>query len=761
MIETNNRIVEPGEYLYLWTRCAKITTQNYSPKMIEKVCNKLASRNLAAVYCPIRKQILVLTQRRVPSIEVKEENWIIRIEDGGSNKRLQFSHSENDASLLAQLIERHILIKIKHRLKMQTVDSPRIFQEIKPFKTVKGIDVHRRYEVSAIAIEDEGVGISVDISRSFFTHKTIAEVFRCDLPSHEQQRLREEFESLSQRQYGQKGTLLYDLGNRQMKCYFDKALPGMTCATFGPLFVKKKTYSSLFEYYRQNYPHLEISADDSVVMVSFKGIDQPQPVAAKLLRLRVMNDSLPSSLKRNDKLTPYKRARFISDFWKHLGNDLFGPGESYIAQNFWQPSSEKTINLLPPELQFAGGAVLPAPRRRDYKEFQEHYHQRSTLLHKNGCLRIPVMMESEVYFVIPDKAEEEMQKALFTGVTKHLSQLTKTHITPRLITYDELDAVFSEFNHRFNSGIAVFVFHDESPETYYKVAYELSSCRVKRITFRELKNKFDLLKSTENHRGGELSKARKGWNSFTEMIALDVLQQMDCVFWGFKDTPDYDAHLAIDVGRDRRHFALSLIIFHPSLRIRTVVEQKFDSKRETINKTILSEAIVKLFEDAPEWSDFQPLRSVLTLRDGRECGNELDGINEAIETLIANGLLMEGVKIDVVDVHKSIQKKIRLWERTQGNRVEQGLEGAAILIDERTVVLITTGFPTLRQGTAAPVMLVAQSANTDMDRVARAVYASTHLNFSNPRVAQKLPLELKRTDDELRSRDSQQIRRIR
>ena len=37
---------------------------------------------------------------------------------------------------------------------------------------------------------------------------------------------------------------------------------------------------------------------------------------------------------------------------------------------------------------------------------------------------------------------------------------------------------------------------------------------------------------------------------------------------------------------------------------------------------------------------------------------------------------------------------------------------------------------------------------------------SQHLNFSNPNVAQRLPLELKRTDDELRNRDSQEIRRI-
>ena len=117
-IETNIRIVEPKKDLYLLTRCAKIITQDHLPKMREKVCNRLASRNLAAVYCPIRKRILVLTKGRIPYLEVKGENWIIQVEDGARIEKLQFSHSENDASLLAQLIERHILIEIKRRLKM-------------------------------------------------------------------------------------------------------------------------------------------------------------------------------------------------------------------------------------------------------------------------------------------------------------------------------------------------------------------------------------------------------------------------------------------------------------------------------------------------------------------------------------------------------------------------------------------------------------------------------------------------------------------
>ena len=148
------------------------------------------------------------------------------------------------------------------------------------------------------------------------------------------------------------------------------------------------------------------------------------------------------------------------------------------------------------------------------------------------------------------------------------------------------------------------------------------------------------------------------------------------------------------------------------------------------------------------------------LRDGRESGNELEAIKTAKKELTTNGILVAGAAVDVVDFHKSSMKKPRLWETMPKNRVEQILEGEAFFLDNHTVVLATTGAPTLHQGTAAPVMLVGRSDNINMVHVTESVYASTHLNFSNPNVAQRLPLELKRTDDELKSRDSQEIRRI-
>ena len=763
MRETNIRIVKPGIELTLPTRCAKIKTLAPSAKMIEKVCTQFANRNSAAVYCPQRQQILVLTPNLISQFVVKDdkENWTVKVADGGKNQKLQFSHSENDASLLAQLIERHVQIEIKRRSKMQTPDSPRIFQAPKPFDTVEDIDVYRRFEVSALPIQGIGVGISVDISTAFFSHWTVADVFRDDIPDHEQQRLQKDFESLSQRQRGQKGTLLYDLGNKQRKCYFDQFLQGITCATTGTLYVNGQTYNSLFEYYQHNQSHLKINPDDSVAMVSFPRMNQPRPVAAKLLRLRVMNESLPRLLKQVDKIAPKERRKLISGFWQSLGSNPLGRAKLSISQHFWCPKEKQIINLLPPTLQFSDGATLPAPHRRDYRKLQEHYRSRLPLLHKVGCLDIPISMQRTIHFAIPKKASHEMRGCLIRDITENLRQLTKMPITSEPLLYDSLDDVFSSLKHHPNPGTAVFVFDEETPETYYTVSHQLSNWRVKRITFRGLTNQFGRLKSAENYGGKQLFRAERDWKSFIEMTTLDVLQQMDCILWDLKDEPAYDAHLAIDVGRDGRYFALSFLTFYPSLRIWTVVKSKTDVKKETINGTILYEEIVELCNKVSQRNNFQALRSLLVLRDGRECEGELEAIYTAKQKLIERKFFTEEVTVDVVDFHKSIAKNLRLWEKMERNAVKQILEGEALILDNCTVALTTTGAPTPYQGTADPVMIVGRSDGIDMVRVTKAVYASTHLNFSNPNVAQKLPLELKRTDDALTSRDSQEIRRIR
>lgn len=272
------------------------------------------------------------------------------------------------------------------------------------------------------------------------------------------------------------------------------------------------------------------------------------------------------------------------------------------------------------------------------------------------------------------------------------------------------------------------------------------------------------LRSNGSH-GGKHPGTVRDWQSFVDMSALDVLQQLDCVPWGLASQLHYEAQLAIDVGADRRHFALSLLICrpqtsYPAFWLDTCVQVKSDTQRETINEVILRDALIGLFQRAKQ-QRFDPLRSVLILRDGRESGRELEGIEAAQRALIDMGRLEREAPVDVVDCHKYSMKGIRLWDRNGDGDVRHALEGWALFLDNRTAVIVNTGAPILHQGTAEPIMLVARSRDIDMIAVATDVHAGTHLNWSSPGVAQRLPLTLKRTDDELANRAAQEIRRIR
>jgi hypothetical protein len=433
------------------------------------------------------------------------EEWIIEVEDGNDNLLLQFSHSKNDASLLAQLIERHVRIQVKRRLKMQNIDSPRIFQDRAPSETSDGIDVYRRIEVSAFPIQDVGVGISADISTAFLTQMTVADFFRNDISNDEQRHLREHFDSLRQRQKRQKGTLLYDLGNKRMKCYFAEFRSDLTCGGPQKQIIDGEVYDSLLHYYQKKQPQLDIQPSDTVAMVSFPNLDGSKPVAAKLLRLRVMNESLPRSLKQVDKIQPMDRVKLINDFWLRFGMDLLGKGKPQISRKFWKPNEVKTIKLFPPALQFVDGTVLQAPEKRNKTEFQEHYRQRSRLLNKYGCLDIPISMTRSVHFAIPTKITQEIRGGLIRDLTDNISRLTRKPITPVIVAYKTLDEAFLKLNKSNKPGMVVFVFDNVAPENYYEVAYKLSNWRVKRITLRELERQYSRLKSTINTGNGKLS----------------------------------------------------------------------------------------------------------------------------------------------------------------------------------------------------------------------------------------------------------------
>lgn len=765
MLETNIRIVEPGMNLCLNIRSAKIEASHTSSDLRQKACTALKTqRGLAAIPSSDPSKLLVLTNEPFSEVKVKADNWCAIVDDCGETQWLRFQNPEDRLSL-SQLIERQLLIEIEQRTQWWRLNnSPRIWYEENPLKTVDDIDAYRRYEISAIPIDGIGVGLVVDIGTAFFTTQTLADFFQEDLDELERKRRQRYFERLSLRQKGQKATLWYDSGYNHCTCYFENFLPGITCATPKEIRVDGHTYKSLLDYY-QKKGNFSVQAEDTVALVSFKGIDHPTLVAANKLRLRVMNEALPKTLKQMDKIEPAERRKDIEEFWKHLGQRPLGEDLPHIELHFWQPPEEKVQIFQTPNLIFGQEKILSAPHNRSIKEYKDYYSQRLKMLNKFGCWKVPPTLSRTIYIRVPSQVGQEAAKLLGQDIADLLSKWTSKPINPNVEIYDSFNQATLGLRKKVEPELVVFVFENEDPASYFNVVYELPEWRVKRITAETLKDLFIDIQLTENTQlsnNNHCSKKSRKWQSFIEMNALEILQLMDCIPWGFAKPLNYAAQLAIDVGWDQRHFALSLltcfshkITMH--FKLNTVVDNKTDSKKETINPIILRDKLVELFQAGRRKKD-SPINKVLILRDGRECGEELEGITAAQEELIKLEIFSEQVSLDVVDVHKSSAKGIRLWDKSKESQIRQVLEGTALFLDHRTVILANTGAPTLCQGTADPIMLVANGDNIDLVAVAEDVYATSHLNWSNPRVAQRLPLTLKRTDDELENRAAQDIR---
>ena len=396
MLETNCRIIKSGTKIELEVRCIEILAAHVSHELKEKVCSVLANRlGISAISKGNSTFLYAFTDGRVDSVPLDEDNLKVTLKDSDRIEILKFSNPE-DRPLIAQLIERQFVISVGQRSDLWRLsDSRRKWYEPKPFKIISGIGAYRRYELSAVPIDNVGIGLVVDISTAFFTIDTIADFFGENQSELDCKRNHKRFTRLSQRQKGQKGTLWYDSGNIDQRseqasssyggvisdctCYFAKFVAEKTCSTYKDIKVDGDNYESLLEYYHQRGV-TSVQAHDSVALVSFSGIDHPQPVAANRLRLRVMNEALPKDLKQVDKIEEEERCRQIDRFWNKLGVELLENDTLRVSSGFWQPCKDKIRQLNCPDLLFGQGKTLAAPADGRLSLYSEYYRQKSKFL---------------------------------------------------------------------------------------------------------------------------------------------------------------------------------------------------------------------------------------------------------------------------------------------------------------------------------------------------------------------------------------------
>lgn len=768
MLETNIRIVESGPNLSIEVRRATIRGTDINSELLERVCGRLRHQYRLAAVPLTGSELLVATHSAIPHIRIETEDVALEVVDqGGPSIRIGLNEAEGSA-LLPRLVERALVAELAAQTGLWAIDSPRIWYEMKSIREAEGVSAYRRYELGSVLIEDVGVGIAVDLGTAFFTSNSLAYYFDGTV-SRDQQRIRREaFGKLTRRQTGQKGTLLYDIGRSKHKCYFEEAPDGVTCSGTSKIRIKNKSYDSLFAYYRSQYPEMSVSEDTPAVRVSFQGIGKPQWVGANRLTVRVMNEELPDCLSNIDKILPGARRELIDGFWRRLGPRPLGSVASGFQEGFWRPGPTHRRQFIPVAVEFSQTQVLSSPQNASSEEYKTYYRQRLEFLDNAGCYSVPPAVGRTLYCAYPRTVTSGAARQLAGDIVKKIGQWARRPFDSKLIEYDAVVKAVEQVRRSDTSGTVLFVLNEE-PAAYHEVSFNLPGWRIKRVTARTLEQQHhNLVHGTWDKRRRAVTRQSgfRLWDQFIRMCALDLAQLMDIVPWRAKQLGPYEAQLVIDVGHDRRHFALSLLISRgsdkfPAFRFVSDVHVKPDWKRETINKVLLADSILQIVQKVVK-QGMDPLASLLVIRDGQLGDQEPEGIQDAVAKLIANGELTPNARVDVVDFHKDTMKAVRFWEIVADSSCENPLEGMAIRLNEGMAVFNTTGRTTLHQGTAQPAMLsVGRGQCKEILDAAEAMFQGAQLNWSSPTTTQRWSPALKRTDEELKARADQEIRNIR
>jgi hypothetical protein len=678
------------------------------------------------------------------------------------NSRTIDADNEADRQLVADLLEKCLVREFEQGNNWWRLsDSARFWFKERALAHADGVEALERISFSVLPLPEGSFGVAIDAGFLYRSSEDVAHFFDETVDSTERDRRKRRFNRLRGRGQGRKGTLLYDTDGKQVTtCYFDRFAHDVTCGSvpgFGGA-------NSLFDYCRRKYPNLSLSREDPVAYVSFKGLRRSVPVPARWLRLRVSldRDQMPRQMRQAVSMSPEQRRTAAIKEWEPVGPRAMQSVGFRDAGRLWCPGTAHEEQLQCPRLLFARGRTVEPPACVSVEGYRRYFKERSEKLAGGGAFRFEPHVERSVYVVTPnwddalDRQYAKDLQASLCGITGLPFQLQSVRADTPEETVERLL--------RFRPGTAVIVFDPRTTDqaAYGLLSYELKEWCIKRLLRQKLEERWDRLISATKK--ADRDHAERQWKNAIDLSALDVLDQMGTTLWRI-DSFGYDACLAIDVGRERRHFAISLLVCRdltaatPLVRI-TRWWHKADHQHESINPAILAKSVEDLAADL-QGRAVKPLNSILVLRDGHQCGNELEGITRGFDVWKRRGILQQSALADVVDVQKHSVRGVRMWRKTQQAAASNVFEGRAIYLSDHVAYLCATGCAGLSAHmTADPTVLIG-SPQCDIKRISRAFFALAQLNYSTPSTAHRLAQPLREVDAVLEDCQMRNMRGIR
>lgn len=244
-----------------------------------------------------------------------------------------------------------------------------------------------------------------------------------------------------------------------------------------------------------------------------------------------------------------------------------------------------------------------------------------------------------------------------------------------------------------------------------------------------------------------VSQGKEGkYRSYLQLLALGYLMVNRKWLWKLSEgTMKHDVHVGIDVYKGIAVFTFiygdaDLITFHVSKATRP----------EKLSADHVKEVLIENLGADLAQLRLRP-KSIVIHRDGLIFDTEIRGVERAIAYLQnpQMDVLPTDLRIGIVEIHKNSSTRPRVYRRLK-NQFANPRMGTCVQLGRHEAIVLTTGEPMLRRGTAHPLYMEVVSGDVDVMQVAHDIYALSHLAYTAPGSCLRLPFTIALADQILR-----------
>jgi hypothetical protein len=411
-----------------------------------------------------------------------------------------------------------------------------------------------------------------------------------------------------------------------------------------------------------------------------------------------------------------------------------------------------------PEQRFGQDLVLSVSKRRGDDGIalnQLGPERMRCLLNPNGGLAVAAAFGPQ-FLIVPLSLERRIAEDFQARIEKTVRVLAKMPYKTELVVYDDtncrtlksqVDAITTKVQTAArNGGHAILVLPEGAkPDLHNFIERKLhTSVQTQCVTAFKLCRFYQMVPDNGRARFEVPQDQEQKYTSYLRYTAIGLMIVNRQWPWVLETRTRYDAYIGIDV----LHHTAAFTFFYDGGR-RCFVRLASSTQREKLSrKQVKAVVLTNLRQDLKDGLTVP--RTLVVRRDGRVFESEWLGFEDAIKTLIGEGLLPQDISIGAVEVHKNSALGLRLVEEKNG-KIENARIGSWFALDDTDGIVCTTGFPFRLRGTANPLHVRIARGKLDIVDILEDTFAMSQLCWPVPDRCMRLSIDLKLCDDFLGS----------